>query len=115
MSLNIAKSQQNSMRGTIDTILLSTLLNKHVNAGARVFNVKSEFLALSKTWQVFVEHFKSTYIVIDADKPMKSEDMYDLAAQLAEKLMSAMTPRKEAKLPDAKVNGVPAAKPGVKK
>ncbi len=88
-----------NVRSTVDTILLSTLLNKELNADSRVFNVKMEYIPSSQIWQIWVEHFKNTFIQINPDHLGKYDDMAKLAKEMSVKLLAAMSQKtKEAKI-----------------
>ncbi len=86
-----------NVRTTVDTVLLSTLLNKELNADSRIFNIKMEFIPSSQIWQIWVEHFKNTYIQINPDTLGKYDDMVKLAKEMADKLIVAMMKKNEVK------------------
>lgn len=78
------------VRCTVDTVLLTTLLNKELNAQGRVFNILMEFRPAANAWQLWVEHFKNTHEIVDPENLGKYDDMEKLAKKIGTKLLATM-------------------------
>lgn len=95
---NAERPERNPVRSTVDTALLSALLNRELGAEAKVFNVKVEFTPHSSIWQAWVEHFKGTHTRINPELLIRHERMQELTKELATKLLASMQPKQKAEL-----------------
>lgn len=96
-------NEKTNVRNSVDTVLLTTLLNKELKADARVFNIKMEYIPASQIWQIWVEHFKNTFLTVQPEDLYKHADMLKLAKKMALKLLSVMSQQpKEAKIGNQK-------------
>src|SRR5690349_5939199 len=83
-------NQKARVRCTVDVVLLTTLLNKELNASGKVFNIVMEYKAAADSWMLAVEHFKGTHVTVDPESLAKHEDMAKLAQKIAQKLLAKM-------------------------
>lgn len=99
---NVAPQPASRMKSTIDTILLTTLLNREMNADGRVFTVNVSYVPSNQTWQASVDCFRGTFTQIHPEQVAKQKEAELFIKKLAEQLRLVMLPKPAAGMKDAK-------------